>query len=237
MLLSEIPRSTGSKKVKTAQDKLFALNSLNPDNLFDKVSTKESLPFKSFDDDTKFTYSVRVCYKRNFDVVSSNKDWTFGKCNFFGNYAIHKTDKSAPVYTDIGLLPWEDLGLFCFDYQVSDDKVVLGGVNFPLSEGEWVRYYSKLLSKLPDKYKCIDVIDKEVACFTMLVYHYEESDEGLVIPVWGYTLTGTPFNDYDKWTTFPDRFDSEIDEESKFTSMFVVPDSHMGKTHDYKLAH
>lgn len=58
----------------------------------------------------------------------------------------------------------------------------------------------------------------------MLVYHYEESDEGLVVPVRGYTLTGTPFNDYDKWTTFPDRFDSEIDEDSKFTSMFVVPD-------------
>lgn len=57
----------------------------------------------------------------------------------------------------------------------------------------------------------------------MLVYDFEESDEGLVIPAKGYTLTGTPFNDDDKWTTFPDRFESEIDEESKFTSMFVGP--------------
>lgn len=223
MLLSEIPKSTGSKRVKTAQDQLFALNSLNPDKLFDIISTNELLPFKSLDDDSKFTYAVRVCYKRNFDIVSSNKDWTFGKCNFFGNYAIHKTDKSAPVYTDIGLLPWEDLGLFCFGYQVNDDKLVLGGVNFPLSEGDWTKYYSKLLSKLPEKCKFIDVIDKEVACFSMLVYDCEESDEGLVIPVWGYTLTGTPFNDYDKRTTFPDRFECEIDEDSKFTSMFVGP--------------
>lgn len=121
MLLSEIPKSTGSKKVKTAQDKLFALNNLNPDKLFDTISTRELLPFKSLEDDTNFTYAVRVCYKRNFDIVSSNKDWTFGRSNFFGNHAIHKTDKFAPVYTDIGLLPWEDLGLFCFDYHVSDE--------------------------------------------------------------------------------------------------------------------
>jgi len=71
----------------------------------------------------------------------------------------------------------------------------------------------------------------------MFVYHYEVTEEGLIYPVRGYTLTGTPFNDGDKWTTFPDRFDIEIDEESKFTSMFVVPDSHMGKTHDYKPVH
>lgn len=224
MLLSEIPKNTGSKKVKTAQDKLFALNSLNPDKLFDKISSSELLPFKSLEDDTKFTYAVRVCHKRNFDVVSSNKDWTFGKSNFFGNYAIHKTDKLAPVYTDIGLLPWEDLGLFCFGYHVNDDEVVLGGVNFPLSKEDWIKYYSKLLSNLPDKYKCIDVIDTKVACFTMLVYHYDGSDDGLIIPVWGYTLTGTPFDSYNKFTTFPDRFDSELDEESNFTSMFVVPD-------------
>lgn len=72
----------------------------------------------------------------------------------------------------------------------------------------------------------------------MLVYHYDGSDDDeLIIPSRGYTLTGTPFDGYNKLTTFPDRFECELDEDSNFTSMFVVPDEHLGKPHEEKMAH